>query len=134
MNRHMRRAANNSKTPHAEVSKTLEGIREFASIAEEIKPYLTQIGALESQLENATQILRTLENEAQVLRALRDENSSLREMVNAQGAVFRRMFAHYMGVPLGTVLAMEREIQDGLKTTHTDTEVSTKDSGSGTQG
>ena len=131
MNRHMRRAAN--KTPHAEVSKTLEGIREFASIAEEIKPFLAKIGALESQLEKATQILRVLEQETQNLRAIRDENIALRAMVNAQVAVFRRMFAQGMGVPLGTVLAMETEIQHDLKIIPAASEASTSDSGSGTQ-
>jgi vacuolar-type H+-ATPase subunit C/Vma6 len=132
MNRHARRAAK-SKTPHAEVSKTLEGIREFASIAEEFKPYLAQIGALQAQLESATQILRELENIPQDLRALQDENRALRGELKFHAAVFRRMFARGMDVPLDTIVSMETEIHNALKTVQSAPEGSTEDSGARTQ-
>ena len=132
MNRHARRASN-SKTPHAEVSKTLEGFREFARLAEEIKPYLAQIGALQDELERTTQILRELEKVPQDLRAIQSENRALREELNFQAAVFRRMFARGMDVPLDTIVSMETEIRHALKTVQSAPEGSTEDSSARTQ-
>jgi hypothetical protein len=118
MNRHMRRAvATASKSQSGAVPKTLDGIREFAGIAEKLQPYLAQIEQLQSQLEGATQLLRDIQ----------DEQRTLQMAMGDQREVFLRMFATGMGVPLDTVLSMETEIHHAIEIPETNTEVAAED-------
>lgn len=112
----MRRAtATVSKTTG--LPKTLDGIREFASIAEKLQPYLAQIEGLQSQLEGTTQLLREIQH----------ENRTLQTAMDDQRDVFMHMFARGMGVSLATVLSMETEIQHALETPETDAKVAEED-------
>ena len=115
----MRRAATSNKSHVGAASKSLEGLREVAGIAEKLQPYLAEMKDLQAELEGATQLLRAIQGEHNALQAA---------MVN-QREIFLRMFARGMGVPLDTVLSMESEIQHAFTSPQSDTEVSTEDPG-----
>lgn len=110
MNRHMRRAAARDLEPR-------DWIREFASIAEKLNPYLAQLGELQTQLGGVEQLLR----EAQ------EENSALRAALLEQRAVYLRLFARGMGVSLDSVISMETEFRHAVKNPDSETNSSAND-------
>lgn len=94
-----------------QVLSTIQGLEEFAKLAERLKPHLENIEQLANQLEIAKEAVQNAQA----------ENTELRAILEEQRQTFLQLFAIGMDIPLGEVLSMEAKIQNERETNNADT-------------